>query len=51
MKANHNFQAVLVLKFNAVINTSKIQNESKSQRYCPSDSITNSCYQYIKDTK
>ena len=51
MKANHNIEILLVQVYMAVINTSKIQNESKSQRdgyliYCIA-----CCYQYIKDTK
>ena len=51
MKANHNSSAYINNKGEAVINTSKIQNESKSQ---PSPLIPNyrmCCYQYIKDTK
>ena len=51
MKANHNLNAVLYPRKEVVINTSKIQNESKSQLYCLLIMKKNCCYQYIKDTK
>ena len=51
MKANHNYQNNALLRKSVVINTSKIQNESKSQPKGCVNSINVCCYQYIKDTK
>ena len=51
MKANHNFGNVMLHLFGAVINISKIQNESKSQQHLKEAIKDGSCYQYFKDTK
>ena len=51
MKANHNESIKLLYERVAVINTSKIQNESKSQLISTTIFLSICCYQYIKDTK
>ena len=51
MKANHNGHLVQALELRAVVNISKIQNESKSQRTYSQPKYITSCCQYFKDTK
>ena len=51
MKANHNWLPTDIYDGEAVINISKIQNESKSQRIFNCGNIYFCCYQYFKDTK
>ena len=51
MKANHNNSIILININKAVINISKIQNESKSQLTININSHSFGCYQYFKDTK
>ena len=51
MKANHNNLITVMNIELAVINTSKIQNESKSQQLKGLVMLTICCYQYVKDTK
>ena len=51
MKANHNHPSVHSLSKGAVVNISKIQNESKSQLLLWLELRQWSCCQYFKDTK
>ena len=51
MKAIHNVIALLDNLTETVFNTSKIQNESNSQRETLSKIFEKNCVQYVKDTK
>ena len=51
MKANHNTTATATVLPNAVVNISKIQNESKSQQSGKRYLLDGCCCQYFKDTK
>ena len=51
MKAIHNSRTRLLANNVTVLNTSKIQNESNSQRLSILISLQSYCAQYVKDTK
>ena len=51
MKAIHNLQVWQIQLRYTVFNTSKIQNESNSQRKRGATVATVYCVQYVKDTK
>ena len=51
MKAIHNVYDNNLKSKKTVFNTSKIQNESNSQRQGTTRKISTHCVQYVKDTK